>query len=170
MNSELTKILEVPTVSCCLGCKYYSGIYCDKPCSQLCTKQVKVLQKAIEDAGLLKPENLPKIVCICGSTRFTPLMMMMEWEYAKQGILAFGWFVKPTRTDEPTDHLAEHENVKEIFDELHKRKIDLADEVLILNVGGYIGDSTRSELAYARSKGKPIRWLEPDKAIDNPVF
>jgi hypothetical protein len=51
------------------------------------------------------------------------------------------------------------------LDELHKRKIDLADEVLILNVGGYIGDSTRSELEYARAKGKVIRWLEEDKAI-----
>jgi len=50
------------------------------------------------------------------------------------------------------------------LDELHKRKIDLADEVLILNVGGYIGDSTRSELEYAVLHGKAIRFLEPDKA------
>jgi hypothetical protein len=104
--------------------------------------------------------NKPKIVCLCGSTRFTSLMMMMEWEYAKIGILALGWFVKPTRTDEPTDHLAEHEGVKEIFDELHKCKIDLADEVIILNVGGYIGESTRSELNYAKEHNKPIKYLE----------
>ncbi len=110
--------------------------------------------------GLIQSE-FPKIVCLCGSTRFTPLMMMMEWEYAKQGILTLGWFVKPTRTDEPTDHLAEHEGLEKVFDELHKRKIDLADEVLILNVGGYIGDSTRSEIAYAKSKNKPVRYLEP---------
>jgi hypothetical protein len=48
------------------------------------------------------------------------------------------------------------------LDELHKRKIDLADEVLILNVGGYLGESTRSELAYARYLGKPVRFLEDD--------
>jgi len=50
------------------------------------------------------------------------------------------------------------------LDELHKRKIDLADEVLVLNVGGYVGDSTKSEIRYAIEYGKPVRWLEPDKA------
>ena len=52
--------------------------------------------------------------------------------------------------------------VKESLDELHLRKIDLADEVFILNVGGYIGDSTRSELDYARAQGKPVKFLEPE--------
>lgn len=47
------------------------------------------------------------------------------------------------------------------LDELHKKKIDLADEVFVLNVGGYIGTSTASEIAYAEENGKPIRWLEP---------
>ncbi len=46
------------------------------------------------------------------------------------------------------------------LDELHKRKIDLADEVLILNVDGYVGESTKSELDYAKQHGKIIRWLE----------
>lgn len=50
------------------------------------------------------------------------------------------------------------------LDELHKRKIDLADEVMILNVGGYIGESTKSEMEYARSKGKKISFLEPEAA------
>ncbi|MDE2105440.1 MAG: hypothetical protein KGL39_49895 [Patescibacteria group bacterium] len=49
---------------------------------------------------------------------------------------------------------------KAALDELHKRKIDLADEVLVLNVGGYIGDSTRSEIEYAHSIGVPVRYLE----------
>lgn len=53
------------------------------------------------------------------------------------------------------------EDVAAMLDELHKRKIDLADEVLILNVGGYIGKSTRSELDYAIAHGKTIRYLEP---------
>lgn len=108
--------------------------------------------------------NLPKIVCLCGSTRFTPLMMMMEWEYAKQGIIALGWFVRPTAIGEEDHHLAEKEGVEELFDELHKRKIDLADEVFILNVGGYIGKSTRSELEYAKAHGKTIRYLEAPHA------
>jgi hypothetical protein len=49
---------------------------------------------------------------------------------------------------------------KEMLDELHKRKIDMADEVLILNKGGYIGSSTQSELDYARAHGKRVRFLE----------
>lgn len=51
-------------------------------------------------------------------------------------------------------------DTKARLDELHLRKIDLADEVLILNVGGYIGESTRRELAYAQSLGKSVRFLE----------
>ncbi|MEU3297051.1 hypothetical protein ABZ722_32515 [Streptomyces longwoodensis] len=44
---------------------------------------------------------------------------------------------------------------------LHRRKIEVADEVLIVNPGGYIGDSTRSEITYASSLGKPIRYAHP---------
>ncbi len=51
------------------------------------------------------------------------------------------------------------------LDELHKRKIDLADEVLVLNVGGYIGESTRSEIDYARSLNMPIRYLEGEPNV-----
>ena len=55
------------------------------------------------------------------------------------------------------------EEAKAALDELHKRKIDLADEVLVLNVDGYIGDSTRSEIEYAVQHGKPIRYLHNDE-------
>ena len=48
------------------------------------------------------------------------------------------------------------------LDELHKRKIDLADEVFVLNVGGYVGDSTRSEIEYANSIRRPVTYLEND--------
>ena len=43
---------------------------------------------------------------------------------------------------------------------MHKRKIDMADEIYVINVGGYIGSSTRSEIEYAQSHGKGIRYLE----------
>jgi hypothetical protein len=49
---------------------------------------------------------------------------------------------------------------KEMLDDMHKRKIDMADEVYVINVGGYIGDSTRSEIEYARKTGKKVRYLE----------
>ena len=49
---------------------------------------------------------------------------------------------------------------KEMLDDMHKRKIDMADEIFVINVGGYIGDSTRSEIGYAIEHGKKIRYLE----------
>lgn len=50
---------------------------------------------------------------------------------------------------------------KEMLDDMHKRKIDLADEIFVINVGGYIGSSTRSEIEYAQATGKIVRYLEP---------
>ena len=49
---------------------------------------------------------------------------------------------------------------KEMLDDMHKRKIDMADEIYVINVGGYIGDSTRSEIQYAEEHGKRIRYYE----------
>lgn len=58
---------------------------------------------------------------------------------------------------------------KPFLDELHLRKIDLADEVLILNVGSYIGESTRREIDYAKRNGKPLRFIEEEAcAAPNP--
>ena len=54
---------------------------------------------------------------------------------------------------------------KATLDDLHKRKIDLCNEVLVINVGGYIGESTRSEISYATALGKRIRYLEPQQAV-----
>ena len=45
-------------------------------------------------------------------------------------------------------------------DDMHKRKIDMADEIYVINVGGYIGESTRSEIEYAKATGKAVRYLE----------
>lgn len=50
---------------------------------------------------------------------------------------------------------------KEMLDDMHKRKIDMADEIFVINVGGYIGESTRSEIKYAKTTGKAIRYLHP---------
>ncbi|MFJ4158897.1 hypothetical protein [Microbacterium testaceum] len=62
----------------------------------------------------------------------------------------------PAEVDGPVD-----DEQKAILDELHLRKIDLADEVHIVNPGGYVGSSTRREIAYARAAGKPVRFTEP---------
>lgn len=67
------------------------------------------------------------------------------------------------RDEEAFAHLNDEEQVAALhrLAELHRHKIDLADEIVMVNVGRYIGDSTRSEIAYARRQGKVVRWLEP---------
>ena len=50
--------------------------------------------------------------------------------------------------------------VKEMLDDMHLRKIDMADEIFVINVGGYIGESTKREIAYAEQKGKKVNYLE----------
>ncbi len=59
------------------------------------------------------------------------------------------------------DDEALREKTKEMLDDMHKRKIDLADEIFVINKGGYIGTSTRSEIEYAKKTGKPVCYLEP---------
>ena len=52
--------------------------------------------------------------------------------------------------------------IKEMLDDMHKRKIDIANEIYVINVGGYISSSTRSEIKYAKVTGKPVRYLEEE--------
>jgi len=103
----------------------------------------------------------PPIVCLCGSTRFMEAFQQANLKETLAGkiVLSIG-----CNTKSDTNLMVMGEltgETKAMLDELHKRKIDLADEVLILNGGGYIGKSTRSEIEYAEAKGKPVRYLEP---------
>ena len=50
---------------------------------------------------------------------------------------------------------------KKLLEDMHKRKIDMADSIYVINVGGYIGDSTKSEIEYAKAHGKSVEYLEP---------
>lgn len=102
----------------------------------------------------------PTIVCLCGSTRFMEAFQQANLRETIAGriVLSIGC---NTKSDSDLMALGElTPEAKAQLDELHKRKIDLADEVLVLNVGGYVGTSTRSEIEYAREHGKPLRWLE----------
>lgn len=108
--------------------------------------------------------NGHKIVCFCGSSRYVALMACLMWESEKQGNITLGLHLLPANyPGVAPDHQAEHEGIKEHFDNLHRRKIDLADEVFIVNLNGYIGESTAGEIEYAKAKGKPIKYLEPVK-------
>ena len=106
--------------------------------------------------GRLSNIGMPRIVCLCGSTRFKEAFISANRSETLAGriVLSVGMFGHDEGID--MDGL-----LKANLDELHKRKIDLADEVLVLNVGGYVGSSTKSEIEYAKEHGKPLRWLEP---------
>ncbi|MGW2698378.1 hypothetical protein [Streptomyces sp. NPDC001296] len=94
----------------------------------------------------------PEIVCICGSTRFVDEMRAANRDLTFAGVIV----VAPGEADE----LITNEQ-KIALDALHLRKIDLADRVLVVNPGGYIGESTSREIAYAHATGKPISFTDP---------
>lgn len=111
---------------------------------------------------MLSIPKKPLVVCLCGSTKFYKEFQRVNYEETMAGriVLSVGFYPHAQSEAHGEDTRCTPEQ-KAMLDELHKRKIDLADEVLILNVGGYIGDSTRSEYEYAKMKGKRVRWLEP---------
>lgn len=108
----------------------------------------------------------PTVVCLCGSTRFFHEFQVANFERTMAGeiVLSVGFYA-----GSPDKMVAEHgEGVgitpeeKIALDELHKRKIDLADYVYVINPGGYIGESTASEIHYAYQRGKPVVYqVEP---------
>lgn len=102
----------------------------------------------------------PEIVCICGSTRFVEQMQVENRELTFAGVivLAPGVFHHAEARDVGASITTEQ---KVALDALHLRKIDLADRVLVVNPGGYIGESTRREIAYARATGKPVSFTDP---------
>lgn len=105
----------------------------------------------------------PTVVCLCGSTRFKAAFESANEQLTLKGhiVLAPGCFSRSTPAEADAGiFVGCTAEQKLALDELHKRKIDLADEILVLNVGGYIGESTRSEIAYAVKNLKRIRWLE----------
>lgn len=105
----------------------------------------------------------PKIVCLCGSTRFWREFQRAGLAETLAGNIVLSIGAASGTDDEHFGNLPreEYDRVKAMLDQLHLRKIDMADEVLILNPGGYIGESTGRELMYAVGQGKDIRLLEP---------
>jgi hypothetical protein len=99
----------------------------------------------------------PVIVCLCGSTRFSDAFRKANFDetLAWKIVLSVGCDFK---SDEA---LGLTQADKNRLDELHLEKINLADEILVLNQGGYVGQSTSREICYANRHGKLVRWLEP---------
>jgi len=104
-------------------------------------------------------QRFPQVVCLCGSSKFKE-----EFEHAAQVFTYHGWIVlsmcffshHEKAKDNP--NVDRFDRIKPALDELHKRKIDLADLVLFMDVGGYMGDSTKSELLYTQQHGKPYAF------------
>ena len=114
-------------------------------------------------APLTTPER-PKIVVLCGSTRFVDIMAVVGWIIERdEGAIVMGLHLLPAwYPDCPGDHAGEAEGVKEQFAELHLRKIDMADEVFVVNYQDYLGESTQNEVNYARQRHIPLRWFSHD--------
>lgn len=104
-------------------------------------------------------EKKPKVVTLCGSTRFVEYFNEYRMKLTLQGEIVLGIELVVPQTHQQDPQHSDYET-KIMLDELHKRKIDISDYILVLNVGGYIGDSTRGEIEYAESTGKPVVYLE----------
>ena len=103
------------------------------------------------------------VVTLCGSTRFKDQFMEAQKRLTLEGkiVISVGLFGH-SGDSEVWDGMDEGTltKTKEMLDDMHKRKIDMADSIYVINVGGYIGDSTRSEIEYAKSLGKSVTYLE----------
>ncbi len=103
------------------------------------------------------------VITLCGSTRFKEEFMEMQKKLTLAGniVISVGLFGH-AGDEEVWENMDEGTltRTKEMLDDMHKRKIDMADEIFVINKNGYIGDSTRSEIAYALEHGKTVNYLE----------
>ena len=103
-----------------------------------------------------------KVITLCGSTKFKDEFMRIQKELTLAGniVISVGLFGHSGDNEVwenmPEDTLTK---TKEMLDDIHKRKIDMADEIFVIDVDGYIGSSTRSEIEYAKEHGKKVRYF-----------
>jgi hypothetical protein len=109
-------------------------------------------------------EGRPEVVCICGSTRFSEAIMMVRMHYSALGCIVVGsdlyghadW---PEGAKFLTSDSDEAIEIKQRLDKLRFWKIDMADRVIVVNLGGHIDPSTQQEIAYARGQDKPVHYV-----------
>lgn len=104
-----------------------------------------------------------KVITLCGSTKFKKEFMEAQKDLTLKGyiVISVGLFGH-SGDNEVWENMNEGTltKTKKMLDDMHKRKIDMADEIFVVNVGGYIGESTKSEIEYAKKYGKKISYLE----------
>ena len=95
------------------------------------------------------------VITLCGSTRFKDEFIAAQKRLTLEGniVISVGLFGHSGDDEVFTD------NIKQMLDDMHKRKIDMADEIFVINKDGYIGSSTKSEIEYANATGKTVRYL-----------
>ena len=108
-------------------------------------------------------EREAKVVTLCGSTRFEAEFAEVNQRLTMEGCVAIslGMFSLPDLPD--YDWTADPSDLKGRLGRVHFQKIRMADEVYVVDPGGYVGESTRREIAYAESLGKPIRYLSRER-------
>ena len=104
-----------------------------------------------------------KVVTLCGSTRFKDQFMKAQKDLTLKGyiVISVGLFGH-SGDAEVWENMDEGTltKTKQMLDDIHKRKIDMSDEIFVINVNGYIGESTKSEIKYAQETGKVVKYLE----------
>ena len=105
----------------------------------------------------------PRVVGLCGSTRFLDAFDRVGLAETLAGRVVLSIGSTHVGDDEALAGMSAFERADALagLARLHRHKIEMADEVLVINVGGYVGESTRSEIEIAMGLGKPIRYLEP---------
>jgi len=94
-----------------------------------------------------------KVITLCGSTKFKAEFMKVQKELTLKGyiVISVGCF------GHSGDVITDEQKI--MLDNMHKRKIDMANEIFVINVDGYIGESTKSEIEYAKSHNKKVNYL-----------
>ena len=104
-----------------------------------------------------------KVITLCGSTKFKDEFLKAQKDLSLKGniVISVGLFGQ-SGDFEVWENMDEGTitKTKEMLDDMHKRKIDMSDEIFVINVNGYIGDSTKSEIEYAIKTGKKVNYFE----------
>ena len=104
-----------------------------------------------------------KVITLCGSNKFKDEFLKAQKDLTLKGniVISVGLFGH-SGDSEVWENMDEGTLIKtkEMLDDMHKRKIDMSDEIFVINVNGYIGDSTKSEIEYAIKTGKKVNYLE----------
>ena len=132
---------------------------------KIAMRSMKKYNTAFATGESVKKSKYP-VITLCGSTRFKKEFIEAQKRLTLEGniVLSVGLFGH-SGDEEVWEDMDEGTitKTKIMLDDMHKRKIDMSDEIYVINVGGYIGDSTKSEIEYAKKNGKRVRYLETNE-------